>query len=294
MTTSQSKFENFRQKLNSLGKSNGVAPDDFSQDSNVPSEQLTVLLPRVNLLPFSVRQAVRIRALVKRAVLAGLVVVLVGASVWLLQGPTINQAQEKLDRAQEDNQSLNSQVSALSPIGELYAALTRQQEFVEQTLASSPQASEIFTRLQNAAETSGKSSIQITSASVTYQGIPELGDPLNPCPNPDLFNESITIGCLSFNATANSRDQISLFLINLAADPLFVGAYVDSSIVNSAVTDGNQANTNQVSFSGSAGVSLEGLEAPLTPEEIKALTQPEPESTADAESDQPGATGEVN
>jgi hypothetical protein len=281
---------NLREKLNSLGKakepSSGVRRDDVTP--HFANEEVS--LPRVNLLPQSVRDSIRIGALLRRAGITAVALIAVTAVIWIFQGPTIDQAQGKLDQAQSDNQTLNTQIKSLSPIGELYSALTRQQEFVQDTLAASPTASEIFIRLQDAASDTGKTPVQITSASIAYHGIPESGDTLNPCPNPDPFNESITFGCLSFNASASSRDQISSFLNNIATDPLFVGAYVDSSVVNPSITDGNQSKENQVTFSGSVGVTLEGLQTPLTPEEIMEIITPAPDTTTDPNA----TTDEVN
>ena len=262
-----------------------------TKDAEITSDSETASLPRVNLLPASIRQSVRISILIKRVLVAALGLMLAAAAIWLMQASTIKQAQQGLDQAQLNNQKLNAQVSALSPIGELYSALTRQQEFVEETLASSPQASEIIKRLQQAATDTGQAPVAITSTSISYHGIPRSGESLNPCPNPDPFNESITIGCLSFNATANTRDQISLFLNNIATDQLFVGAFVSSSIVSPPVTDGDKANEDQVTFSGSAGISLDGLRKKLTPEQISALTVAEPESSPQTATD-PSSTPE--
>ena len=270
-----------REKLNSLGKSDMRSRPDQAPVLGALGENETVSLPRVNLLPGAIRQSIRINNTIKRFAIASGVIVGLAVVVYLMQIPAINQAEEKLNISMESNQELNAQVVALSPIGELYAALTRQQDFVKETLASSPRASEVFMRMQRAADQVGPSAVTITSTSISYQGIPLPDTTFNPCPNPDPFNESITIGCMSFNATADSRDQISSFLNYLAADPLFVGPFVDSSIINTTTTDGNQGSGSQVSFSGTAGISIDGLQTKLTPEEISALTTPDENQSAE-------------
>ncbi len=270
-----------REKLNSLGKSDMRSRPDQAPVLGALGENETVSLPRVNLLPGAIRQSIRINNTIKRFAIAAGVIVGLAVVVYLMQIPAINQAEEKLNISMESNQELNAQVVALSPIGELYAALTRQQDFVKETLASSPRASEVFMRMQRAADQVGPSAVTITSTSISYQGIPLPDTTFNPCPNPDPFNESITIGCMSFNATADSRDQISSFLNYLAADPLFVGPFVDSSIINTTTTDGNQGSGSQVSFSGTAGISIDGLQTKLTPEEISALTTPDENQSAE-------------
>jgi len=270
-----------REKLNSLGKSDMRSRPDQAPVLGALGENETVSLPRVNLLPGAIRQSIRINNTIKRFAIASGVIVGLAVVVYLMQIPAINQAEEKLNISMESNQELNAQVVALSPIGELYAALTRQQDFVKETLASSPRASEVFMRMQRAADQVGPSAVTINSTSISYQGIPLPDATFNPCPNPDPFNESITIGCMSFNATADSRDQISSFLNYLAADPLFVGPFVDSSIINTTTTDGNQGSGSQVSFSGTAGISIDGLQTKLTPEEISALTTPDENQSAE-------------
>jgi hypothetical protein len=81
----------------------------------------------------------------------------------------------------------------------------------------------------------------------------------------------LTIGCLSFGATAQNREQVAALLLTLEADPFFVGPFVGSSTL---ITDPNGRDSVVVTFAGSTGLSNEALVTPLTPEEIAAITAP--------------------
>ena len=73
-----------------------------------------------------------------------------------------------------------------------------------------------------------------------------------------------------------NRQEVSRLLEVLEADPLFVGPYVTST----ALTAADEAGTPGVTFSGTAGVSLDGLETALTAEQIEAIVNPpQPEAT---------------
>ena len=92
----------------------------------------------------------------------------------------------------------------------------------------------------------------------------------NPCPNPDPFGAQLTVGCVAFTAIANNRDQVSAFLLALDGDSLFVGPFVNTTTVIEDTTTKQQ----RVTFTGTAGVSPEGLQVPLTEEQIQAIIAP--------------------
>jgi hypothetical protein len=101
---------------------------------------------------------------------------------------------------------------------------------------------------------------------------------LNSCANPDPFATDITIGCMTFSGTATSREQISSLLLLMAADPMFVGPYVDNTTI---ATDPTGVN-GQVAFSGTSGVSVNALAKPLAPEQIDAIVNPPTDSAKKA------------
>ncbi len=114
---------------------------------------------------------------------------------------------------------------------------------------------------------------------VVFQGIPEAGGALNPCPKADPFATDITVGCLSFSASARDRQQVTAFLQALEADGYFVGPYITVTTTDEGVT----GEETVVDFTGTTGISPNALQIPLTPEETASLlTPPTPTPTPEA------------
>lgn len=246
-------------------------------DDAVAPELFAPTLPGVNLLPTRVRESIEIRK--SRTVLLALIAILAAASygLWWMQSGTIERAQEQLAVAQKLNAELTDQVAALAPAKQFYAEVSALEALVSTTLADQPLSREVLSRLDAAVqETGGRPPISVLSAAVTYSGIPDPGAALSACPNPDPFNAEITIGCLTFSASADSRTQVSELLRILEADPLFVGPYVTTT----TATGADEQGQGSVTFTGSAGISVEGLQTPLTDEQIEAIVNPPVDETA--------------
>jgi hypothetical protein len=128
----------------------------------------------------------------------------------------------------------------------------------------------VIQRLAEAGRTAaGNRDITFSNVAVTYRGIPVAGGVLNACPNPNPFGTEPTMGCVTFNASLADRQAVSRLLEVLESDPMFVGPYVTSTSVS--VDENGVAG---VTFAGTAGVSLDALESPLTPEQIEAIVNP--------------------
>jgi Tfp pilus assembly protein PilN len=262
-----------------LGRKGGTGSD--INDEVVDHPPFVATLPRVNLLPPAVRQAVAMRK-VRRWLIAAVVLLVVAvAGIWYVQGARIAEAEATLANARASGAELQSQVDAFGSIKAFYSELENQKALVSTTLAAQPQAAVVVERLVQAGQDAGGSPIGFSSVGVSYHGIPEAGSTLNPCPNPDPFGTEITIGCLSFNATAKNRAEVSRLLEVLEQDPLFVGPYVTST----SIGGGELGLETGVTFAGTAGISLDGLSAALTPEQVDAITNPPPEPE-DEEEDQ--------
>jgi Tfp pilus assembly protein PilN len=263
----QAKKSLWQMDLSSIGKKDADA--DLQDRIERPPFQPT--LPQVNLLPQKIVDATAVRRIRRWAIAAVALLVLAVGGIWWLQGSTITRAEADLAAATAENTRLRAELESLTPVKQMYEQITRLQGVVTTTLASQPEAAVVLARLGDAAQAAGGPDIVLSNAEVNYSGIPEAGGLLNPCPNPDPFGTDITVGCLSFTATAGSRQQVSALLREMAADPLFVGPYVTSSSVTAL--EGGQ---DSVAFSGSAGVSLEALRTQLTPEQVEALLAPPP------------------
>jgi type II secretory pathway component PulM len=243
-------------------------------DEPVEHEEFQPRLPSVDLLPDSVRARMRAAHMRRRFAFGGLLLLLVAAVVWTMQVGRISVAQAGLDAEQARSATLAGRAKALAPVVELNNEITSQKEFVQSTLASQPLAAAVTQSLMAHAKQAGVT--DVSAVNVQYHGIPVPGGQLDPCPDPDPFNDQITIGCLTFTANAGDRAEVGALLTALGTDPLFVGPYVTDTQVTEA--DGK----TQVAFSGTAGVSPDALVTPLTEEELNQLTKPAPAPSASA------------
>jgi len=285
----QEKKSLWQMDLSSIGKKD----DAEAFEDRIERPPFEPTLPQVNLLPQQVRDSMAIGQVRNWSIAAIAALLVIAGGLWWLQGSTIERAEADLAAATAENAQLRDDVAALTPVKQMYEQITRLQDIVTTTLASQPQAAVVIDRLAQAVTAAGAGDITFTSVDVLYSGIPQPGDPINACPNPDPFGTDITIGCLTFAAEAGNRDQVSALLRALDEDPLFVGPYVTSTTATevSAGAEGSRTET-VVAFSGSAGVSLEGLQTLLTPEQVEAiLNPPKPEASAEAS---PAAEGEAS
>ena len=227
-------------------------------------------IPRVNLLPASVSESIAAGRIRRRFALGFLVILIAGVAVWLLQNGNILDAEARLASAQRDNVMLGAEVHDLAPVGQLYEQITSQEGFIREALASEVVASSILTDLESV----GGTAIDFTNIAMTFTGVPDpaqASDPaasLNLCPDADPFGTDITIGCVSFTAQGKSRSDVSGFLERMAADPAFIGTYVTTTTITGTADGGPQ-----LSFTGSTGISVQGLKTVLTQQQIDELLE---------------------
>ena len=237
-----------------------------SPQEEAPKDAAQLTLPQVNLLPSAIRESIALRRVRRLATAACIVVLLIAAMVWAAQIPAIQTSQDSLAQAQARNADEQAQVAALAPIAQMVAQIKRQQALVGTTLASQPRAALVYRHLLTAASQSGYPAVGFTTLAVDYMPATASGTAESACPDPDPFAKHISIGCVTFSARAASREQVSRLLVSLAHDPLFVGPYVNNSMLASTIAGGRQS----VAFTGTVGISPVGLATALTKEQ-KAL-----------------------
>jgi len=227
-------------------------------------------LPSADLTPESIRDAIAVRKIRRGFIFGGVALVVLGVLVWLMQNGSILEAQTRLTSEQNTNTAVAAQVKALAPIEQLYQQITTQEAFISDAVASEAISSAVLAQLNELAGTD----VDYTGMSLTYTGIPKpklSANPaasLNTCPNADPFGKDITVGCLTFSATTDSRARISEFLNAAQENPYLVGPYVTATTVSQSATGANLLN-----FSGSAGISLKALRKALTDEQITAIRE---------------------
>jgi hypothetical protein len=253
-------------------------------DDDVDHPPFVATLPRANLLPVGVRNSIAVRRTRRFLIWALVLLVAVVAGGWYLQSGAISDAESSLAQAKQEGAALQDKVDALTAVTEFSQQLQAQQALVKATLASQPQSSLVIERLAKAgsAASQGSQPVAFANVGVTYTGIPPAGGPFNTCPNPDPFGTELTIGCVSFTATAANPLQVSQVLEVLDADPMFVGPYVTSTQIGDL--GAGSAKSTAVTFNGTAGISLDGLMEALTPEQVDAIVNPPKPASDDKES----------
>lgn len=239
-------------------------------------------LPAVDLTPESIRDSVAVRKIRRGFIFGGVGLVAVGMLIWLMQNGSILDAQARLTSEQNTNATVAAQVKALAPIEQLYQQITTQEAFISDAVASEAISSQVLAQLNSLAG----NDIDFTGMTLTYTGIPKpklSSNPaasLNTCPNADPFGKDITVGCLTFSATTDSRARISQFLNAAQANPYLVGPYVTATTVSQSATGANLLN-----FSGSAGISLKALRKALTDEQITEIREQAASAAGNAAAD---------
>lgn len=267
--------DKMRDKDRGLNRSVGSLFSRQREDAPVERPTFTPTLPQVDLLPQGVRDSIAIRKIRRLTILLIALVLVAGAALWTMQTTPIEQAQAQLADVTATGAKLKAQVKALSPIQAMVSKLEAQQGLVKTALAAQPRAADVMSRLAAAGKTAGTSAIDFQSVTITYYPIPAPGGQINPCPDPDPFGNELAIGCATFNATAQTRAEVTALLNALEADPFFVGPYVSTSSV------AQQAEGERVTFTGSVGITPDALRTPLTQEQItEILTPPQPSASA--------------
>lgn len=236
-------------------------------------------LPGVNLVPAYVRESISVRK-IRRGYVFGFLGILAAVTlIWLMQNGSILEQEARLTSAQNESVTISNQVKALAPVEQLYQQITTQEAFITDAVASEALTSGLLEQLRAVAG----ADVDYSSISVAFTGIPKpelSANPetaLNECPNADPFGKDITIGCLTFSAQATNRAEVSEFLVRAEKNAFLVGPYVTASTITQDA-DGN----NRLNFSGSAGISLEGLRTSLTTEQVAALREAALATSGDA------------
>ena len=269
----------------SLKRGSASAPESNSAPNG--AGRTTSEASDVNLIPQLVRNSIAVRRIRKIFIWVGAVVVAAIAAVWLMQSASIMAAQSRIDQARLQAEELGAKVTALAPIGQLYALLDDQEGFLNGALTSQVRTADVLDAIKADA---GKR-VTFSNLAVTVTGIPQpnaQASDIPACPDADPFTTEIIVGCISFTAQGRDREDVSTFLEMADANPFFVDPYVTTTSIGE--TGGGQP---QVTFSGSTGLSLDALVSPPTTEERDALLQalvqaeqqaanPSPEATSSA------------
>lgn len=232
--------------------------------------EFTPSLPTVDLFPANVREGIAVKKTRKGIMFAGVAVIIGLGAMWWVQGSNINNAQENLVAAEAENAELQTQIRALTPVKALYEEITNQEAIVNSALAADVSTRGVIDSLNAIGTTSD---VVYSNLAITYSGSPKSSTGVakgrGACPAADPFSTMVTVGCVSFNGDAPSRDAIAAFLTAAEEDPFFT----------SPVLGGTSSTMEGVTnFNGTVAITPEALVVPLSPEQLDALMKPpEPE-----------------
>lgn len=237
--------------------------------------RVTGALPTVNLLPASVFEAMAVRRLRRRFVLALVALVAVTAAVWGLLGVRIADAEDQEEEAMARAAVLTAEVAELAPVRDFTDAVARQEATVTATMASEVLMSQVLAGL-SAATPEGVSveSLGITldpatvaavlaAAEAAEEGAAEATpDAAAPgggasgqgtadlaCAGPDPFGTNPLVACVTLSGTAASRAAVGQLVIELGSAELFVEPFVTTT----------NAEQGQVNFAGTVGLDVSAV-----------------------------------
>lgn len=236
--------------------------------------RVTGALPTVNLLPASVFEAMAVRRLRRRFLLALIALVAVTAAVWGLLGVRIAAAESREEEAMARGAVLTAEVAELAPVREFTDAVARQEATVTTTMASEVLMSQVLAGLSAAtpqgvsveslgitldpatvaavlaaAEAAPEGEAGATPDATTPGGASGQGTADLACAGPDPFGTSPLVACVTLSGTAESRAAVGQLVIELGSAELFVEPFVTTT----------NAEQGQVNFAGTVGLDVSAV-----------------------------------
>lgn len=203
-------------------------------------------LPSVNLLPPEVLEILRLRILRERFLAAGLVVLVCLGALYVVQGAQLNTANARLTAEQDRGLVVARDKAELAPVAAFFTEVGQTQQLIMETMAKEVLFSDVGNRLTTAAtdtvELSTVSMTAVTADFVDPTAVPVI------CPGSDPFNEVPVVGCITVAGTADSREAVGRFVVNILADDRFLSPFVSTTVLDEET--GNVAFTGTISLTG--------------------------------------------
>ncbi len=202
-----------------------------SRTETAATPRFTPSLPQADLLSEYVHDTVRATSAKRKIIIVAVGIISLNALIWFGQAPLINAARSGLTASEVSMTEYNEQVNALAPIRDLYGEIIAQKKTVNRTLSSEVLTSTLLRTVADAAPQHG---VTLTAVNVGVTGIPGTseGTDVSGCPNPDPFQATTTIGCVTINGTAPSRADAAAFLNSIDQSAAFINAYLSAAQVN--------------------------------------------------------------
>lgn len=230
-------------------------------------------LPGVNLLSPAAFELLEVRRLRRTFVVAGVAVLALVVAVAVVQQLRIRTAERDVEAASQQTRQLSSSVADLKPVQTYVAGVRAQVGTAQATMMSEIFFSEVLSGVERALPPGAEldtltvalsEPVATDGAKDTAAASEKVLATASACPGPDPFNTLVVAGCVAIAGTAENRAGVGEFVVALSEDGLFVEPFITTTTV---------ADSTQVAFSGSVGLSEKvfsgryaGLAAELFPE----------------------------
>ncbi|MBA2389411.1 MAG: hypothetical protein H0V67_04055 [Geodermatophilaceae bacterium] len=203
-------------------------------------------LPSVNLLPPDVLEILRLRTLRAQFLAAGLVVLVCLGALYVVQSAQLGTANERLTAEQDRGQVVAAEKARLAPVAAFFAEVGLTQQLIMETMTKEVLFSDVGERLTIAATGT------VTLATVSMTAVTaELAEPAAApvvCPGSDPFNQIAVVGCITVAGTADSRESVGQFVVNILAEERFLSPFVSTTVLDEET--GTVAFTGTISLTG--------------------------------------------
>jgi Tfp pilus assembly protein PilN len=178
-------------------------------------------LPRVNLLPPEIHEAVRFRRFQLAMAGAGVAAVAIVAALGVSAHNSSQSAKNELAQAQATHASLQSQLGGLQSVKDVYAQVAARKAMLAQAMGSEVRWSYYLTDLSLKVP----DHVWLTNVTATQAGA-------GPVAGAAATTQSALptgLGTVTFSGTAFSHDDVASWLDMLAKEKGFVGVYFTNS-----------------------------------------------------------------
>ena len=202
-------------------------------------------LPIVNLLSASEFERMAARRLRRRFVVGGLALVVLVGGGWAFQHVRVTETRKLVAVEQAETNRLNAQTQVLAPVRAFVNGVAVQETTVQTAMVGEVYFSEVLDGIRDATPPGANlATVAVTLAAPTDPAA--TGGTVSACPGPDPFNTRPVVGCVMLSGTAASRAEVGEMVVQLGHSSLFVEPFIATTTT---------ADTDEVSFSGSVGLS---------------------------------------
>ncbi len=209
----------------------------------------------VNLLSPWVLDELRVVGLRKRFIAGGIALVLALALIWTGLTLRLHQSEDEVSGEEQVANALSRQISDLSDVRGYIDTVNNRAITAAAMVDAQAQMARAMETLAAALPRRARFDTLTLVLATEEPAAAENATTEAPCPGPDPFGATTVIGCVQLSGTADSRADVSKFVQDLAASPLFVEPFVETT------TKGAERG---VTFTGSVGLTPQARHGGVT------------------------------